>query len=168
MVLLYKRLDAYKWEPTGHYDKEVLNNPHICFRWRTTHQPYASKTLNAFSPTSEPSLKIDPWHLISCCSAFFKMVHVAWKLWKLRHRQRLFTIVLYYSICYYLFCTIVLIKYWTYTCNWPPPSSSLYVISSSESPKCSKYSNNLLWPHFLRQIKVNTCSFVLMPRNSNC
>ena len=120
MILLYKRFDAYKWEPTGHYDKEVLNNPHMCFRWRTTHQPYASKTLNAFSPTSEPSPKIDPWHLISCCSAFFKMVHVAWKLWKLRHRRRLFTIVLYYSICYYLFCTIVLIKYWTFTCDWPP------------------------------------------------
>ena len=117
MVLLYKRLDAYKWEPTGHYDKEVLNNPYICFRWRTTHQPYASKTLNAFSPTSEPSLKIDPWHLISCCSAFFKMVHVSWKLWKLRHRRRLFSIVLYYSVCYYLFCTIVLNKYWTYTCD---------------------------------------------------
>ena len=26
MILLYKRFDAYKWEPTGHYDKEVLNN----------------------------------------------------------------------------------------------------------------------------------------------
>ena len=83
---------------------------HICFRWRTTHQPYASKTLNAFSPTSEPSLKTDPWYLAPVC--FSK-----WKLWKLRHRRRLFTIVLYYSVFYYLFCTIVLNKYWTYTCD---------------------------------------------------
>ena len=97
--------------------KKCFKIIHKCFRWRTTHQPYASKTLNAFSPTSEPSLKIDPWHLISCCSAFFKMVHVAWKLWKLRHCRRLFSIVLYYSVCYYLFCTIVLNKYWTYTCD---------------------------------------------------
>ena len=78
---------------------------HICFRWRTTHQPYASKTLNAFSPTSEPSLKIDPWYIAAVCFSKLLKLHENYEnLDTDKDSLQLFCTILFVTISSVLLC----------------------------------------------------------------